>query len=427
MARDCGFVKRKSTLSGSDFLELLMFNSQNGCQTTLNDLAEDFEINVGKSISKQGLDARFNENAVVFLNQVLSKMLSFSLQELKLQTPKNTFQSCMIKDSTRFAVPDQYAETYKGHGGATKSKAMISIQYEMDLFSGQYADLALTSACRNDQRDSKESCSAIRANTLLIRDLGYVTSTYLKSVIKKEAYFLNRLPSQMIVYDTNKNNEKVDFEKLERKMKRYQLPYLELRVLIGQKAQIPCRLIVHRADEKTARHRLKKTSKNSKSIGCKVSKEQKVRSRLSLYITNVKKEVLNTQNVADIYRLRWQIELVFKTWKSLCHIDKTKKVKIHRFECTLLAGLIWIFTNWKVFQCINEWFKEKVKNKLASIWKYFKHASKHSQGLRKILFCNEKLDGWLSKLIEMSETKFYRESKKGQPAYIELLKLTLNA
>lgn len=398
-----------------------MFNSQNGCQTTLNDLAEDFELNDGKRISKQGLDARFNADAVTFLKEVLSKMLSAPLEQLKVGSSTNTFNSCKVRDSTRFGLPDHYEQKYKGHGGATKTKSMISIQYEMDLFSGQQVDLQLTSACRNDQADSKESCSEIKPNSLLIRDLGYITSTYLQSVIKKEAYFLNRLPSQMIVYKASDHQE-VDFEKLHKKMKRYRLPYIELDVLVGKKAQIPCRLVVSLADDKTARHRLKKTTKNSKSIGCQVSKEQKTRSKLSMYITNVEKEIIKPEKVAQVYSLRWQIELVFKTWKSICNIDKVKSVKIHRFECTLLAGLIWILANWSIFQCINDWFEGFAQNKVASIWKYFKHASKHRKSLRDILFKGNKLETWLQKLMQMAESKFYRETKKGQLSYTEILK-----
>ncbi len=399
-----------------------MFNSQNGCQSTLNDLAEDFELNDGSKITKQALDARFNADAVKFLKEVLSKMLSAPIELLLSKNNQKPFDSCKLRDSTRFGLPDQYADKYKGHGGGIKTKSMISIQYEMDLLSGQQVDLQLTSGRRNDQRDSKESCSAITPNSLLIRDLGYVTSTYLKSVIDKEAFFLNRLPSQMNVYKAA-DRKLVDFEKLEKKMKRHNLSCIELAVLIGKKAQIPCRLVVSRANEAMAQHRLKKTAKNTKSIGCKVSKEQKVRSRLNIYITNTDKKIIKTEQVAQVYSLRWQIELVFKTWKSLCNIDKTKQVKIHRFECTLLAGLIWILANWNVFQYINKWFEENIQDKTASIWKYFKHASKHKLALRNILFNDGDLEKWLQQLTQMAEFKFYRESKKGQLSYYESIAL----
>ncbi len=397
-----------------------MFNSQNGSRTTLTDLAEDFELNDDNKISKQALDARFNAEAVNFLKAVLSNMQAASLEEVISKNPKTSFDSCKLRDSTRFGLPDQYADKYKGHGGGVKTKSMISIQYELDLLSGQPVDLQLTSARRNDQRDSKESCSAITPNSLLIRDLGYITSTYLKSVIDQKAYFLNRLPSQMNVYKAA-DGEQVDFKKLDKKMKRHNLPFIELAVLIGKKAQIPCRLVVYLADQKVARHRLKKTTKNTKSIGCKVSEKQKIRSKLNIYITNTDKETIKPEHIAQLYSLRWQIELIFKTWKSLCNIDKTKAVKLHRFECTLLAGLIWILANWNVFRYINKWFEESIKNKTPSIWKFFKHVSKHKIALRKILFEDDDLESWIQQITQMAESKFYRETKKGKLSYSEAI------
>jgi len=231
-----------------------MFNSQQGNLLTLNDLSDDFESEYGVSISKQGLDARFNAQSVDFLNQLLSNFLSNTISANRWIEKNANFSSCNVRDSTRFGLPDLYASVYKGHGGARKTKAMISIQYEMDLLSGNQMDIQLTSGCRNDQQDAKESCLNIEDNALLIRDLGYITTTYLKSVIEQNAFFLNRLPSQMFVYNQDKDNAKVDIEKLYKKMKRFNLPFIELNILAGKTAQIPCRLIVYLNDEKTMRH-----------------------------------------------------------------------------------------------------------------------------------------------------------------------------
>jgi len=398
-----------------------MFNSQQGNLLSLENLAEDFQAEHGVTISKQGLDERFNPQSVAFLKMVLSHMLSTQIQNKLINPDKFLFTTCRLRDSSRFGLPDEYASIYKGYGGATKSASIISIQHEFDLLSGNQIDLQLTSGCRNDQQDSKESIDNVAKGDLLIRDLGYITTTYLKSVIKNEAYFLNRIPSQVHVYDVKNQHKKIDFEKIFKKMKKYNLPYIELDVTMGKKAKIPCRLIVFLNKESTYKSRLKRTTKNTKSIGCKVSKEQKTKSRLDIYITNTEKEMIKPENIKSIYSLRWQIELVFKTWKSLCKIDKIKKVKIHRFECMLLAGLIWILANWKIFQYINKWFTENVKDKTPSIWKFFKFATKSNLKLRRIIFRNENITPWLELLLSISEKKLYRETKKGDEAHLQKL------
>lgn len=402
-----------------------MFNSQQGNLTTLNDLSEDFELANELTISKQGLHQRFNERAVDFLNQVLSQMLSHSVSQQGLISQQAAFSSCLVRDSTRFGLPDEYSGVYKGHGGATKTESMISIQYEMDLLSGQQVDLQLTSGCGNDQQDTKESSVDIRPNSLLIRDLGYITSSYLKAVITQKAYFLNLLPSQMQTFDQKKENAQIDFKKVFKKMKRHQLHYMEFEILAGKKAQIPCRMIVHLNDEKTTRHKTKRTAKNTKSIGCKVSKEQKTRAKLSIYITNVAKEVIKPEAVKPLYSLRWQIELVFKTWKSLCKIDKIKKVKLHRFQCMLIAGFIWILAHWKIFQLVGKWL-DQASNKTCSVWKFFKHMVKYNQTFRGVIFGGHDPQMQLYQLLTMAPRKFYREAKKGQLSYPKVLKIIKN-
>nr|AAD31481.1 unknown [Bacillus thuringiensis] len=49
------------------------------------------------------------------------------------------------------------------------------------------------------------------------------------------------------------------------------------------------------------------------------------------------------KQVHELYSLRWQIEIVFKTWKSLFDIDHCRTVKQERIECHLYGKLIAIF------------------------------------------------------------------------------------
>ncbi len=406
-------------------MDILMFNSLQGNMLSLGGLAEDFELQYGISISKQGMDERFNDRAVNFLKGVLSQQLSGSLiqQGLNMDIP---FKSCRVRDSSRFGLPDTYAWKYKGYGGATNTVSLMSLQYEFDLLSGKPVDLRLTSGCRNDQQDTRETIGLIEANSLLLRDLGYVTSYYLQSVVDRGAYFLNRLPSQMSVFDRDNNNEKIDFGMLHEKMQKENTSSMNLSVMIGKDAKIPGYMNVSLNDRATSKSRIKRTSKNTWSIGCKVSDNQKTRSQLDIYITNAPHEMIKPTNYKPIYGLRWQIELVFKVWKSLCRIDKLKKVKIERFECMLLAGLIWILANWSVFQTLNNWLLNYVKSNTCSIWKFYKHMTKTPGMIRQIIGNNKNADKWLERLINLSEKKFQRESKKGKMSHHHRLELLTN-
>jgi hypothetical protein len=57
-------------------------------------------------------------------------------------------------------------------------------------------------------------------------------------------------------------------------------------------------------------------------------------------MTNISDEILTAKQIYEVYSLRWQIELIFKTWKSVYNMAKIKDVKIERFECQLYGKLI---------------------------------------------------------------------------------------
>ncbi|EMF0052632.1 transposase [Enterococcus hirae] len=47
--------------------------------------------------------------------------------------------------------------------------------------------------------------------------------------------------------------------------------------------------------------------------------------RLNIYITNCPVVHVPMDMVHEVYSLRWQIELLFKVWKSVFKINKIKK------------------------------------------------------------------------------------------------------
>ena len=60
------------------------------------------------------------------------------------------------------------------------------------------------------------------------------------------------------------------------------------------------------------------------------------RKQFMVLITNVARTVLTARQVRDLYRLRWQVELVFKEWKSFSNLHEFASANPH-----LVEGLIW--------------------------------------------------------------------------------------
>ncbi len=60
----------------------------------------------------------------------------------------------------------------------------------------------------------------------------------------------------------------------------------------------------------------------------------------NVYVTNVPAERLTGEQVSRVYRLRWQVELLFKLWKAQGELDRVAGQHAGRVMCELYAKLI---------------------------------------------------------------------------------------
>lgn len=391
-----------------------MFGNLQSLPASLNDFSaylwEEHQI----EISKQGIDERFNGDAINFFKSLLSEQINNKIDLSTVQPLSTQFSKVRIKDSTKWNLPDEYSDKYKGHGGCrANSKSMISIQFEYNLLGGDIVDLSMRSGTRNDQQDSREIIDNIGKDDLLIRDLGYATIDYMDNIESNEAYFLNRMSPQVGVYQVE-DKSVIDFLKVKNRLLKHNLPYLEEEVCIGSERYFKCRMIVTRVPEEVYQKRIEQAAKTAKKRGYKVTDTYKARAALNIFLTNATPKMLSANQVVDIYHIRWQIELMFKVWKSLAKVNVLSKMKICRFECQLLAKFIWLLINWKVFVAINAWMRNIDEEKICSIWKFYKQMARKPLQLRDVLWYGANLETWLYSLFSKARRNLMIEKRKGK-------------
>ena len=76
------------------------------------------------------------------------------------------------------------------------------------------------------------------------------------------------------------------------------------------------RLVLYRLTENNYEN-AGKTRGKRKEKGKSYSEKSRILSGLNIYVTNTPWEWVPMKQVHELYSLRWQIEIVFKTWKSL--------------------------------------------------------------------------------------------------------------
>jgi hypothetical protein len=404
---------------------MLLFKVFDNGTVSLNDhsvyVAMEHEI----QMRKQSIDDRFTDKSVEFVRTLLEQHISTQItKHIDVECLKN-FTSVKIKDSTRFQIPDHLKEVYPGNGGLA-SEAGIHVQFEVDLLSGKVNDLYVTDSLHQDTTDAKQTIEMVEKGSLILRDLGYFSSKTLQQIDLREAYYISRLDHKINIY-TLKNNgvyKELDRKKIHSYLKRTGLLAMELKVYIGED-KVPVRLIAEMMPEEELNNRLARARKGARRRGGGLSNRYIAAASLNLFVTNVPEQWVASKEIRTLYRLRWQIELRFKTWKSFSRLQAGKKMKLHRFETYLYACLLFILINWEITAGLLS-FVWLQRRKLISIIKCYKAIIQSVSQLRAALFDpDQKLQQYLESLYKMSFKELLVERRKGHLSQEEILLFNL--
>lgn len=336
IARQTKFVQRKSELDGQGFLQTMVFGCIEKSQSSLNDLAQ-VSADLGIKITSQGLDQRITEKAVAFLKQMFSRATA----QLKNQAPLpleilQQFNGVYLTDSSVIALPDNMAQDYQGCGG-NGPKASLKVQLAFEFLLGNLSQIALRAGREPDQ-SYRDYINTLEKGSLSITDLGYFVLDAFKAIMdERQAYFLSRLNTRTGLLTPE--GEPLDLFSLAQSR-----PHeaFECDVLMGKRSkhQLPCRLIVLPVPQEVADRRRYKAKQKARRQKRSIRKRTLALMGWTFFVTNVPVDMLSIEQIAALYPVRWQIELVFKLWKSYCGLKHIAGYRRERILVELYAKLI---------------------------------------------------------------------------------------
>jgi hypothetical protein len=405
------------------FIDSLLYDATAEITKSLNQLAININKKYNVAITKQGVEQRFTEGAVKFVQSLIGSQLSHQVNHSIDTGWFKLFRRVLIKDSTKFDVSENLAKQMPGFGG-NASKAGVCIQYEFDIKAGEVSDLTITPANVPDNKNTSQTISKVQEGDLIIRDLGYSIISCYRTIKEVGAYFISRLNVTIGVYEMKENKLiELDFVKLHKMMKEGEIQRIEKQVFIGKEEKLPVRIIIELMPNEIVNKRLKKTNEYNKKKGNKTSDNYKTKACFNMYITNIADSVLEADVIVKIYKIRWQVELIFKAWKSIFGIDNNNPMKYERLICLLNIRLLLILINWDTFMHKRLQLYKKT-GKLLSINKCFKTLQESSKELKDILTNNcKKLITWLEEISRLFDTHHWLEKKKNKIGLAELMSL----
>jgi len=319
-ARRTGFVRRTSKITGKVFLALVTVGAWSTPKTSLAQLAaKGAQLPTPIDFSPEALHQRMTRRAVAFLRELLQQAFAkFHTGDTACDTELFApFTAVYIADSTSLELPKALKDPFPGNGGAA-SGAGAKLQLVWEYLSHSFAHLALVAGTTPDNKYIDTVVQVAQRGALFLFDLGYFKAQALAVIAQADAYFLTRLNPQAALYEAVGG-------RLQRVEVAHMLtatpgPLLETLLYLGTRHHVAVRLIAVRMPEAIVNERRRKAYQAARKRGYTPSQVHLALVAWNLFITKVPDTVWSPASVWKAYSLRWQAELVFKSWKSDLHL-----------------------------------------------------------------------------------------------------------
>jgi len=289
-----------------------------GTVESLADLLREFNHQNGATVAYKAFYNRLaREGFVQFMRQMLARLI----ERLCIQTLAPTghtaiarFTDIVIQDGSSFALKKHLRDVFPGR--FTKNgPAAIEIHVTYSGFSDEASVVEIAPDCKAERQFLPAPSSL--TGKLLLADRGYPSVSYFDAVRAHGGSFVMRL--------TTSHNPWVRAAWIDGK-----------RVPLAKPVRLSCFIAQNagrRMDLDVEYERGQNVTGFRVVVVPTVTAGQKTMTRLC---TNLPRTPFSLDLVGRLYRFRWQIELLFKEWKSYANLHKFDTANEH-----IAAGLIW--------------------------------------------------------------------------------------
>lgn len=257
-------------------------------------------------------------NFADFMRKMTEMVMQYLVIQILSFDNNNTFsefETVYLQDGSLFAIKETLREIFPGRF-KTVNPAAVELHVTVDLYRDNPIKIDLAPDTNSERLYLPEPEELI--NCLLLADRGYPSNDYASKVESCGGFYLMRQqgginPVVEVAYDEDR---KIITKLLNKKLK-------DIKKKLPKRASIDMDVKCKTSDGKDYIYRLVITWNASKK-------------EYQYLMTNLSREKYTTQQIILAYKLRWQIELLFKEWKSYANL--------HAFDTNneyVAEGFIW--------------------------------------------------------------------------------------
>ncbi len=350
LAKKVGFIKRSSAeITAFAFVYIMSFGFVGWGTISLDCLTSSLAKLFNVRITAQGLSKRINrKESAVFLEKVLFTLMNAQMKfKLKNKYEKifNAFSAVAIEDSSQITLNEAMSGSYQGSGGGA-SKACVKLNFIFDIKSFVVLGVKKTSGIVSDTANCLEILKHVKFGMLIIRDLGYFSLESFKKIGEAGAFYISRLSMSVNVYLNEEDETPLNVIEYLEEMKKKKIKMIDIPVFLG-KGKLKSRMIAVGVPEKVVKQRKERYKKDNKKEASQLYMRW---SGFSIFVSNIPANIITGEFIIVFYKIRWQIELIFKNFKSNLELDKLKGINRHRIDCLIYGKLIVILTSVGIHQ-----------------------------------------------------------------------------
>jgi hypothetical protein len=346
MARTTGFIRRVRSFDGSTFLQTLVFGWLRRPDAPLEHLGGDL------GISRQALDQHFSSATVAFCKAALLRAIRYHFQArpdtLAWLRP---FSGVFLDDCTQLSLPDSASATFPA---CAQGKAGLKLLLRGELQGGALHHLGIHPARTGDPTTMQQT-PPLPPGCLHLADLGFTDFARLQQEDTAGIYWICRLPVRTRLFLSPPpprvhvvgQTEGTPMWQQLRQWRQQRRALVDERAWVGVDHLVAGRLVALACPDSIVARRLLRLAKEAKRLNRPISERQRELCHWTVMWTNVPSDWLHSEQVWQVYRLRWQIELLIKRFKSEGGLGQINSTKKERVEAELYLKLLGqVVRNW---------------------------------------------------------------------------------